>query len=108
MELGYYKINGDSVANPIFATDGSACFDLRVDLTTRVIKVYSDQDVSFEVYPGDTGTKRILGIDKDPTLRWMIPTGLVFDIPTGFHLDVYMRGGTGLKRGLRLANGTGI
>jgi dUTP pyrophosphatase len=38
----------------------------------------------------------------------MIPTGLIFDIPTGYHIKVFMRGGTGLKRGIRLANGTGI
>jgi dUTP pyrophosphatase len=38
----------------------------------------------------------------------MLPTGLIFGIPDGYHLEVNVRGGTGLKRGLRLANSTGI
>ena len=38
----------------------------------------------------------------------MVPTGLIFDIPEGFRLDVNIRGGTGLKKGLCLANDTGI
>ncbi len=108
MKLGFYKINGDAVADPTFATDGSACFDLRADLTKGTIKGFTGQDTKVELSVLDTGDKKYVVIPADSDSRWMIPTGLIFDIPQGFHIKVFMRGGTGLKRGIRLANGTGI
>lgn len=37
-----------------------------------------------------------------------IPTGLAFEIPKGYHIQIYLRSSTGANRHLRLANGTGI
>jgi dUTP pyrophosphatase len=108
VDLGFYKVNGDVISDPSFATDGSACFDLRADLTKGVIKGFTDQDREISLGTCGTGADRKLVLPLSPKDRWMIPTGLIFDIPEGFHIAVYMRGGTGLKRGLRLANGTGI
>lgn len=108
MKLGFYKINGDAIADPTFATDGSACFDLRADLTVATIKGFMGQDTKCQLSVLDTGEKKYVVIPADPHARWMIPTGLIFDIPNGYHLKAFMRGGTGLKRGIRLANGTGI
>lgn len=109
VELGYFKINGSAISDPTFATDGSACFDLRADLTRDKIKGFTAQDKETElgVFSGADGVRQVT-IPASSHDRWMIPTGLIFDIPEHFHLAVYMRGGTGLKRGLRLANGTGI
>ena len=38
----------------------------------------------------------------------LIPTGLVFDIPTGYCLEVYPRSGTSFKLGLGLSNSVGM
>jgi len=35
-------------------------------------------------------------------------TGLVFDIPDGYHIKVYSRSGQGFKYDMRLCNSTGI
>jgi dUTP pyrophosphatase len=43
-----------------------------------------------------------------PNWRYKLPTGLIFDIPENYRLDVNLRGGTALKKGLCLTNSTGI
>lgn len=39
---------------------------------------------------------------------YMLHTGLAFEIPEGYHVEIYLRSSTGKNRKLRLANGTGI
>lgn len=63
---------------PAFQTDGAACFDL--------------QGVSREI----KGNTAIYG------------TGLAFDIPDGYMLEVYSRSGHGFKHDLCLANSVGV
>ena len=110
MNLGYYKIAGSSVGDPSFATDGSACFDLRADLSRNIpIKGFTGDELKVLPLLIQEDTKgKFITLSPSEHLRWMIPTGLIFDIPVGYHVAVYMRGGSGLKRGIRLANGTGI
>lgn len=64
---------------PEFQTDGAACFDL-------------------------------VAATREPvSARSMIyDTGLMFDIPDGYHLKVYSRSGQGFKYDMRLCNSTGI
>lgn len=64
---------------PEFQTDGAACFDL-VACTREPI-----------------GSRAMI-----------YDTGLVFDIPDGYHIKVYSRSGHGFKHDLRLCNSTGI
>ena len=68
------------VDTPRYATDGAACFDLQAAEPMVVLK-------------GKTT---------------LIPTGLAFQIPEGYKLDVYSRSGLSIKNDLALANGTGI
>ena len=42
-----------------------------------------------------------------PGQRTLIPTGLIFEIPTGFELQVRPRSGLALKKGLTLMNSPG-
>lgn len=63
---------------PQFETEQAACFDLVATERER---------------HGNTAT---------------YGTGLVMDIPEGYHLKIYSRSGHGFKHGLRLANSTGI
>ncbi|MCX8008174.1 MAG: dUTP diphosphatase [Patescibacteria group bacterium] len=100
--LKYFK--QDSFAfDPVFATKNSACFDLCARLVNDdVVKGFSYaniginlkvKDQSIRVYPND---------------RLMIPTGLIFDIPEGYYVRLYIRSGTALKKGLALANSVGV
>lgn len=68
------------VETPRYGTDGAACFDLQAA-------------VSMSIPGGKTA---------------LIPTGLAFQIPEGYKLDVYSRSGLSIKHDLALANGTGI
>ena len=43
-----------------------------------------------------------------PDTRILIPTGLIFDVPDKHVLKMFIRSSVALKRGLVLANGTGI
>ena len=72
------KLTHPKAKMPYLATDGAACFD-----------VYA---VSKEV-KGNTCTFR---------------TGLKFDIPDGYHLQVYSRSGHGFNDSMTLVNSVGI
>ena len=108
--LGVYY-DSDNVPRLNYATSGSACFDLAYFIEgDSLITYYSDygsdydnkdkkyfvapmHDYSFEIKPGNV---------------YMIPTGLRFDIPTGFSLRIFSRSSTPLKYGLELANSVGV
>jgi len=77
--LRVYKDNPNAVM-PEFQTIGSACFDLAA-LESRYFE------------PGE---------------HILVPTGLIFDIPKGFMLELYVRSSMAYKRKLTLANNVGI
>ena len=66
---------------PIYATTGSACFD---------ISTTSD---SVDITPGASA---------------VLKTDLAFEIPVGHVMMVYSRSGHGFKNGIRLSNCTGV
>lgn len=70
---------------PEVKTDGSACFDL------SVIEGYH---VTTHNATGGSVVK--------------MRTGLAFEIPKGYHMEVYIRSSVALKTALRLANSVGI
>lgn len=69
---------------PSFQTKGSACFDIAV-----LDDVLLANTNAYEKLP-------------------LIHTGLAFDIPEGYYMELYLRSSTGLKTKLRLANQVGI
>ena len=83
VSLKFKRITQDAKA-PYRATASSACYD-----------VFANDTVT--LYPQR-------GQDK----AYKIPTGVAFEIPEGYHLEVYLRSSIGLKTKLRLANSTGI
>ena len=100
--LKYYKLD-PSVNEPIFATEGSACFDLHAHIPHGTkIKIYD------EFGNGDNVncTNGVFTLEHD--WRAMIPTGLIFDIPEGWVVKLYARSGLALRHGLVLANSVGI
>lgn len=65
---------------PAFATDGSMCFDLHA-VEPGTVTVYSGRAYTFS-------------------------TGLAFQIPEGYGMEIYGRSGLGFKNGVRLSNCT--
>ena len=102
-KLNYYKLD-PSVPDPVFATDGSACFDLHACLLTgSMFKVNQD-----------TLNKTIERMVKTNCLeiycmeRVLVPTGIIFDIPEGYSVRLHSRSGLAWKDGLYLTNCEGI
>jgi dUTP pyrophosphatase len=104
--LKVYKTN-DCAEIPEFATEGSACFDLKACFTPETkVKTFNPWNKEVEVPVKNYNGK--LGIQAHPGYRVMIPTGLIFDIDSGYVIKVYSRSGTALKKGLMLVNGVGV
>ena len=101
-KLGVFRLHND-VEMPSLATEKSACFDLNAYLRK------GETIIAYNQY----GHKKEMILDQDcidmiPQWRYLIPTGIIFDIPTGYYVKVHPRSGNALKKGLITANNTGI
>jgi dUTP pyrophosphatase len=103
VQLSYFKISKEAL-DPVFATPGSACFDIFTCFHSReyqgynhnnksIIRNFADSSAGLIIMPGD---------------RMMVPTGLIFDIPENYSLRIHIRSGTSFKKGLFLLNSEGI
>lgn len=101
--LKFYKLHPNA-KDPLYATEGSACFDIHACFD-GVEKYQIRQDTLNRVIekPFKNGVLQINNME-----RVMIPTGLIFDIPTGHSVRLYPRSSLALKQGLTLANNVGI
>lgn len=79
MELKVKKLQSSAII-PQYATAGAACFDIHAVECVRL----------------------------PPYWRQTIKTGLAFEVPEGYALMVYSCSGHGAKKGVRLANCTGV
>lgn len=101
--LKIYKTHQDAIL-PVFGTKESACFDLSCSTAGK------------SEYGGfnrqNSPIKRLVhmtrGIVIMPGDRMMVPTGLIFDIPSGYSVRIHARSGVSLKQGLTLVNGEGV
>ena len=86
--LKYYKLHPDA-KDPIYATKGSACFDLHAWLSgVERYKVRQDTlDREIE-RPLKNGTLQIFSME-----RVLVPTGLILDIPEGYSVRLHSRSG---------------
>lgn len=88
---------------PSYGTTGSACFDVKACLTSgERIKAYDawNQKVEVAVKNGK--------ITIQPMQRVLIPSGLIFDIPEGHCMEMFIRSSVATKKGLTLVNSVGI
>lgn len=101
--LGIYKINKD-VVDPVFGTEGSACFDLfcNFDENTK-IKTYSSTNVKENIQPYLTADNQCV-VRIYNGYRVMIPTGIIFDIPKNYSIRLHNRSGIAFKNGIKLVN----
>jgi len=117
-DLKYYKKH-ETVMDPIFATDQSACFDLhahfsesiRVGVPAPRVVVYTMENKKEErecTMKAKTNSTFAVGIDILPAERVLVPTGLIFNIPENHSVRLHTRSSVSLKRGLIMPNGEGI
>jgi dUTP pyrophosphatase len=93
---------------PSFATEGSACFDLRACLEVgKNITAYNPHNRTMEL-PVKNASDGRASVSLQPSFRVLVPTGLIFDIPKNHVLNIYIRSSMALKHGLLLANGTAV
>lgn len=87
------KIKIKIVSNrvPVYATEGSAGFDLYAD---RVIKLFS-------------GSETEDGFHIGPNSRILVGTGLFIELPIGKELDIRTRSGMALNQGVFVLNSPG-
>lgn len=78
MKIKLKKLKDNAIA-PTYGTSGAACFDL-----------YSANETPIEI-----------------SKSAIIPTGLAFEIPEGYVMNVFSRSGHGFKNDVRLANCVG-
>lgn len=100
--LGIFKLQAEAVI-PEFKTEESACFDLSAVLLT-------DAQVKIVTHGQSVTTRRVTdkGIAIHQGDRLLVPTGLAFDIPQGYCLEIYPRSGISFSRGISLNNCTAI
>lgn len=100
--LGIFKLDS-TLEIPKFQTGESACFDISAYLPENTkAKCISNLTTTYDRRVSDRG------LMMNPGERALIPTGLVFDIPKGYCLEIYPRSGVSFKRGLTLNNCTAI
>lgn len=80
MEINIKKLNPNAVL-PVYQTEQAAAMDVQACL---------DAPMTLQ-----------------PLQRAMIPTGLAFEIPEGYEMQVRARSGLSIKHGLTLVNGIG-
>ena len=107
--LKYYKIYND-VMDLTFATERSACFDIRAYFGpySEQFKVYDQNNsemnyMAFQINPSDEKHTVI-----PPKKRALLPTGIILDIPSGYSVRTHIRSSVSVKKGLILINGEGI
>jgi dUTP pyrophosphatase len=101
-ELGVYLLNPNAKL-PKVQTSGSACFDLEACLNgVESITAY-DYDNNAKLIP-IRDSKIIL----KPQWRYLVPTGLIFDIPEDYSVRIHNRSSLPFKKNVVLANAEGV
>ena len=105
--MNIYKMN-EYAELPEYATDGSAAFDIKACFRRGdSVQAYNNWNKAVQIAVKGVG-KVEHSFQLPPDTRVLIPTGLIFDIPDKHVMKMFIRSGTALKRGLTLANCTGI
>lgn len=107
-QLKYRKLY-PNVLDFSFASEESACFDLRAFFppnATRIEGYNADSNKISNPVVRDADEKFCTVVH--PGERMMIPTGVVFDIPVGHSVRIHARSGLALKAGLVMANSEGV
>ena len=116
--VNYYKIS-KRVEEPIRATLNSACYDIKACFHTDSIKVMdTSNNSSYEQVKNTTSYNKSAQASKSvyqyrfidilPGWRYLIPTGIIFDIPDDYSIRIHPRSGLAWKNGITVANCEGV
>jgi dUTP pyrophosphatase len=107
MNFKIYKMFSD-VYDVKYSTANAACFD---------ISAYFSYQNSFKAFTKNNQEITMLGVQDQnkngyvevpSEWRILIPTGIIFDIPSNYCIKIYSRSGLSSKKGLNLINSVGI
>jgi dUTP pyrophosphatase len=105
--MNIYRMN-EKAELPEYATKGSACFDIKACFQNGdMLKAYNSWNKEQSVVVKGVSTERD-AFQLPPGIRVLVPTGLIFDIAEKHVMKLFIRSGSAFKKGLSLANGTGI
>jgi dUTP pyrophosphatase len=100
---------------PEYAHDGDACFDIRVLIDDGRNNPYhvslSNGDLKIPLAERDRirdADENTRGVILHPGESMVFKTGLSFEIEPGYVMRIYPRSSTGIKKHIRLDNGTGV
>jgi dUTP pyrophosphatase len=99
--MQYYKTD-PCVPSPAYKTKAAACFDLHVSFK-NILKV-STPLRNVTINTSNDNTRYVMLF---PNERYIVGTGMIFDIPEGYMLNVNIRSGSAFTCGLSLHNSTG-
>jgi dUTP pyrophosphatase len=106
--LKYHRLHTD-VPEISFASEQSACFDLRAHFPPNATRIEGYDVNSMRIAtPVIKDSEGRFTTVVHPGERMMIPTGIVFDIPVGYSVRIHARSGLALKAGLIMANSEGV
>lgn len=100
--LGVYTF-GHEHPLPEYATEHSACFDIRFRPSGSSVKCWNEYNVQSDTIIQEGKYLRI-----PAGSRALIPTGMIFDLRPGMSIRVHPRSGLALKQGLTLINAEGV
>lgn len=103
MQVGV-KVIREGAVLPQYGTERSACADIRANIYSTMIQ---------RAPPVSSGSGKrvhhpVSTVLVYPGERVLIPTGLIFDIPTGYSLRVHPRSGLSFKLGMTVVCGEGV
>lgn len=118
VNVGYKRLHPEAFV-PAYATEESACFDVRACFPAgrRQVEVWTKDGHQSVVMAFSTEVRMVAGskttidhplITLQPGDRALIPTQLVLVIPSGYSVRLHMRSGLALKGGLVLSNSEGV
>ena len=109
LQVKLFRTSGD-VSIPQYSTSRSSCFDIKAYIPDGcTIYCYDAFNSKTACKSRQTliNNESKIGVIINPGDTLLIPTGLYFDIPEGYKLEIFARSGNALKRKLPLGNNVG-
>lgn len=105
VNVGCYLID-KTIPLPHHGSEYSACYDLHASLYPERVKMRCRDNTENNVKLQSDQQGKYLDIRSG--CRYLVPTGVIFDIPEGWSMRLQPRSGLSWKAGLIITNGEGI
>ena len=94
---------------PKYSTEMAAAFDIHACIPYgSSVRGYTTTNDDVETFSTNTNNNQKPYIEIPQNWRFLIPTGIILDIPEMHYVEVFSRSGNSIKRGLTLINSVGI